>query len=390
MNNKMNRTRRYVLLRRMMAGKLLPSSLLAIMFTVLLSSCSKPGAPPADEAREREALSHSLHNLDSANQQFSYYLAEVSKNALSQGKALEEKIQQFLQQPKQELLTDTREDWEKLELTLQGLHPLIILNQIDPKGFFSTSQLIDRILAHPIQPGYLDRFGDYPYSGLVYAIGIPLTQSGLMEQHGLTDSQEVVFGIYTMEFMLYGEGNSRLADDYIQKTTLSKSDRELGLKNEDEIAENRRRQLLSLQLEQLMNDLGQLSSMLNMAGSLSTWKQQPPQQQLSAVRRGLSTGLTQILIELADFQTRYFNREERALPELQLPEQERSLKKLRQRLLSLSPWADYFSPLEQESIRSALRNAAETLQSPALTNNSDPVEAQKQLQNIYENIKTLM
>jgi len=39
----------------------------------------------------------------------------------------------------------------------------------------------------------------------VFDIGFKLNTASLIDQHGLTDSEEVVLGVYAIEFMLMGE-----------------------------------------------------------------------------------------------------------------------------------------------------------------------------------------
>lgn len=364
---------------------------LAFTLLALLFSCSKQTPEPPTPKQNSGTAPNAQLDLETANRTFFQYLIKSSQNALKIGSTFEQKVNQFLTLPNQKTLESLRSHWLALEASLQDLHPLVIIGQNDAKSFDELGQHLYRIQAHPIQPGYLDRFGAYEYSGLVYDIGFQLTPESLIQQHGLTDHQEAVLGIYALEFMLFGTESNRSANDYIERNALSPKDIEQGLQSANEIPENRRRQLLSLQVTQLTKDLNRLSAMLNSSEGLASWYALTPQQQLSTVRRSLSSGLTQFLIRLAEYQEIYVTPNENDLPEdKNLIGQQRSLEQLARELRSFAPWANYFSQIEKEAIRSAIDSSLTTLNTDALKANKNPDLSKQALQTIYGNIKILI
>lgn len=372
-----------------------------ILFTTVLASwllsCSERDASDTQTTPTATPINQNAQlDLKAANQAFLLQASESAQLALQQGQSLEQEIQAFLDQPNQAALDALKDDWQQLEAALQRMYALEVISQNDAQSFQEIRSYLYRVQAHPIQPGYLDRFAEYAYSGLVYDIGFQLNPESLIQQHGLTDEEEVVLGIYAIEFMLFGTDSNRSANDYIEQTELSQAHTDGGFEGLREIPENRRRQLLKLQSAQLTDDLETLSNAISGDTGLSLWKQKEPQQQLSVIRRSLSSGLTQFLIQLAEYQDRYVSPLSDDAAEKNLPQEERqneqqkTLIQLSQQLTSLKPWSQYFSPIEQSAINEAIAQTESLLSSETLVSNSNEEQCTLLLQTIYERIKPLI
>lgn len=148
--------------------------------------------------------------------------------------------------------------------------------------------------AWPIAPGYLDTYGDYPYSGLVFDIGLPLSAESLREQHGLTALSDATLGIYAIEYILFGENNNRGPLLFRPITTLNEQHRATGYEQIEELPRNRRRQLLQLQVNVLEEDLQQLQHY---------WEAQRPVIRDTDFKQAAGMMITEHILAAAQLQT---------------------------------------------------------------------------------------
>ncbi|MBS02551.1 MAG: hypothetical protein CMQ24_07575 [Gammaproteobacteria bacterium] len=89
--------------------------------------------------------------------------------------------------------------------------------------------------AWPVTPGFLDTLPEYPQSGMVADVTLPLNASSVRRQHGFSDDSEVAMGFHAIWHLL----TDRTVDDFIGSDELT----------------TRRRLLLGLQAELLFADL---------------------------------------------------------------------------------------------------------------------------------------
>ncbi|MBF68440.1 MAG: hypothetical protein CMQ29_12175 [Gammaproteobacteria bacterium] len=95
-----------------------------------------------------------------------------------------------------------------------------------------------RIDAWPITPGFLDTLPQYPQSGIVADVSLPLNVDSIQKQHGFSDPLEVALGFHAIQLLL-----DRPVRDYNGAAEQIK----------------RRRELLRLQSEILLGDLQALA-----------------------------------------------------------------------------------------------------------------------------------
>ena len=60
-----------------------------------------------------------------------------------------------------------------------------------------------QVAAWPITPGYIDSQPDYPHSGIVHDLTLPVNADNLREQHGFSDPDEVALGLHVIEYLLF-------------------------------------------------------------------------------------------------------------------------------------------------------------------------------------------
>lgn len=178
----------------------------------------------------------------------------------SAGKASELRaaIDQLLARPTIDNLELAQRLWRETASSLEHFHLFSRLGTVAPQDFQKLVDLQFNLTAWPIQPGYLDGFGDHPYSGIVFDIGVPITPEVLREQHGMTDNSDATLGVYAMEFLLFGENNDRGPLVFQPITALDDKAREDGYTSVDELPRNRRRELLRLQAQLLTEDINHL------------------------------------------------------------------------------------------------------------------------------------
>lgn len=67
-----------------------------------------------------------------------------------------------------------------------------------------------RIDSWPILPGFLDGTATHPASGLIHDESLELTTATLLQEHGVTDLQEVALGLHAIEYYLWGRPTADL------------------------------------------------------------------------------------------------------------------------------------------------------------------------------------
>lgn len=183
---------------------------------------------------------------------------EILSDGLAKANALNSAIGQLLNSPNIENLERAQQLWREVAAATERFHLFSRLGTVAPQDFQALVDLQFNLTAWPIQPGYLDGFGDHPYSGIVFDVGMPMTAEVLREQHGMTDNSDATLGIYAIEFLLFGEQNNRGPLVFQPITALNEKYQEDGYASVEELPRNRRRELLRLQAQLLVEDLGHL------------------------------------------------------------------------------------------------------------------------------------
>lgn len=278
---------------------------IAGMLTVLLiglSACEKQ-PPPVPETTAEPTPVIDKTRVNTAADQLWMAGEDILSTSVAGANDLNSAIDHFLASPSAETLKTAQQKWQDAFLAYRRFYFFYFLGQAAPSHFNALAESHFRIAAHPIQPGYLDSFGPYLYSGLVHDIGMRISRENLVGQHGLTNSEDAVLGLYAIHFMLFGIDGDRAPADYSAVKQLSRKDVEAGFKQVEETPNHRRRLLLQMQANILLDDLTALhnSWQSNEPNSLHlNWQAIAPREKWTLVRQTLKQGLTQLIVDVVE------------------------------------------------------------------------------------------
>jgi putative iron-regulated protein len=228
---------------------------------------------------------------------------ELLQDGRTRAAELGQAIERLLEKPTLENLASAQRTWRETAAALEQFHLFSRLGAVAPQDF---QKLVDHqfnLTAWPIQPGYLDSFGEHAYSGIVFDIGVPITADVLREQHGMTDNSDATLGVYAMEFLLFGEQNNRGPLLFQAITELDEKEREAGYTSVEELPRNRRRELLRLQAKLLQEDVRNLQSAWSnsQTGQLQhKFEVLTPAQQSDLLRKAALALATEQLVTIAN------------------------------------------------------------------------------------------
>lgn len=339
-----------------MIPTLLRIGLLAILFTI--SACDSSQTPPhSDKASESQLADKKVLNAASLKM-FEQGAAALNEN-LVQAKQLQQAINEFLAQPNEQTLAAAQAQWLTTQFSLRKFYFYRQLCINVPQLFTNFGTLSYRISTYPIQPGFMDTYGSWLYSGIVHDIGFPLTAESLGKQHGLTDPAEAVLGLHAIEFMLYNSGAPRLASDFVAASELSAADKERGFEKVEELPINRRRALLALQAEILVADLNALLSAWQAQTAESfyfRWMEADTKLLNPVIKTSLANALSTIILELSAI--KQANTESAIVsPAIALASQELQKQFLQHAVASIHDNVDLYAQDNTEALRAHLRAA---------------------------------
>ena len=115
------------------------------------------------------------------------------------------------------------------------------------------SALTETINPWPLEPGYIDYYDGYPYTGSEKGTTHNLSEGSLQEQHRFADVSYVSLGFHVIEFLLWGENGQRPASDFNPATAKSATPDRPVVKNQQRRAEYLRTagQMLQKNLQRL-------------------------------------------------------------------------------------------------------------------------------------------
>lgn len=310
---------------------------------------------------------------------------DALSKCVNHSNTLTNQIQTFLANPTLEHLHATQQEWKDTARIYHGFYFFSQLRIIEPQVFAPLSKYWFAISAQPIQPGYLDYFGPYPYAGLVHDIGIPINTETLRHQHGMTDVEDVVLGLYAIEFMLFGENGTRPESDYAPVTTLSLALQQAGYKTPEETPNNRRRELLALQARRLEKDTQHLQQAWNATDANSMrqhWDELPPSAKHMAAMKTVERTLTQLLLLTASTSP---TTDEATQSSPAAARQAAIIAEAIHSLQSATPW---LATAQQSAVTQHLQQAADTLS--GLASNSGDQPLAEQWRAVYQALKKAM
>lgn len=221
---------------------------------------------------------------------------------LNAASELQSKIQVLLNEPSPSHLKAAQAAWLEGVLSYRSANFQKHIALVDPKNFARINRLDYQIASFPIQPGFIDSFGPYKYSGLVHDIGFPITRESLEGQHGLTDLADVILGYYAIEFLLFNVDGERELGDFVAIDTINDELKKRGFEKLSEIPNNRRRALLTQQARILVANTEELIGEWQVIqGAPILIKALPQDQAEDLMYKAVASAITQLLIELSGF-----------------------------------------------------------------------------------------
>ncbi len=269
-----------------------------------INACDQPSPLPTGGVAKTESAARSRVAEATRTANPAWPLGEeLLSEGTARATAFNKAINRLLDSPNIEHLEQAQQTWRETAAALEQFHLFSRLGVVAPQDFQKLVDLQYNLTAWPIQPGYLDSYGEHPYSGIVFDVGMPLTAEALREQHGMTDNSDAALGVYAIEFILFGEQNNRGPLLFQPITALNDQYKEDGYSSVDELPRNRRRELLRLQAQLLVEDVMRLQQEWtgNQAGQLRyKFELLTPTQQADLLRKASLAMATEQLVTVAN------------------------------------------------------------------------------------------
>jgi len=188
-------------------------------------------------------------------------------------------VSSFLLSPGTETMNTIRRGWldahSAYELT--SLQRYFMAAVLPEPASTDLIQLQQRINHWPILPGYIDYVEGYPGSGIVNDITVRMAIPSLRQQHSAFDLAEATLGFHVVEFLLWGANSDKIslrpASDFELVEQLTERQLDGGVELV-QIPNNRRRQLLALTVQAILEDFHSMQLLWNEHKSVALASQQ--------------------------------------------------------------------------------------------------------------------
>lgn len=156
---------------------------------------------PIDIGAEDNQTVKLLEFTDAANS-FEQLAHQQATAMLNHCTSMSGAVQRFLAESNDTNLTEAQEQYRSCYRSWVG-NRLFFQQPFSLSDSKNFQQLIDLTDTRPFQPGYIGGLPEYPYSGLVHELDIPLTEANLKSQHRLMDEESASVGFPVVEFFLW-------------------------------------------------------------------------------------------------------------------------------------------------------------------------------------------
>jgi hypothetical protein len=306
-------------------------ALIAASFAV--SSCDSSNTQddlPPSAIVDEASSSISLPLVEPDSQSLSFWQSQQNllTTARKQAKTLQKQIDALLNEPSESALEQCKAQWLRL---VDAVEPLALIGYlaggIQSAAWQNVARNFDFIAQWPAQLGYLDDDGHHGKTGLIFDLDTAITAEVLRQQHGLTQAEDATLGVYPIGLLLFGPKGHRSANEFLAISVLSDQDREMGFENVSELATNRRRELLRLQAQLILENIADLSA---------NWKRRDRNSAINALNQGsyseqrhryLAAALELVTRQVFELRTmpedqRTIPEDQRTMPEDQIGESE--------------------------------------------------------------------
>jgi putative iron-regulated protein len=219
-----------------------------------LTGCSESPEPVTPTEQDKAPAAEAPAPYAELNRWYSERAGEQTRTLGIRARTLREATRGLLQEPQTERLATARQAWQGLyDAYNAAFVPLHVRAMLDP----TLIPRLERVDPVPIFPGYIDGLSQWPDSGIVNDVTVPMTEQALIAQQGATASGEVSLGFQVVHFLLHGEpGQSRQAESLTVEAEVPE-DSSL---TPEQLPQNRRRDYLRLAVTILTRDLEVLAA----------------------------------------------------------------------------------------------------------------------------------
>lgn len=151
---------------------------------------------------------------------------EFSK-ATQAAQELDHALSKLLYAPNDETLATARSAWRVAYDRYLATLIYARLSLQDPEEWLQQGigyqQTLVQLDAWPIEPGYIDYVPDYPFSGIVNDLALPLSRESLLGEHLLSAQSAASIGFHPLEFMLWSVDGLRPWQDFVAQENTAPS-----------------------------------------------------------------------------------------------------------------------------------------------------------------------
>ncbi len=284
------------------------------LLLVLLTACN-PNSPSEKQTsaalieeplvEAKNLLEFDLETSLSVRQILAAYINQINTDFSELGNYLDlfsATTDQLLSNPSESTLATAQESWLTTHTAFEqtAVHRYFGYRVASEEDSLRLFQLQYQLNQWPILAGYIDSVEGYAESGVVHDINVELSSENLRQQNGLFDVTEVTLGFHVIEFLLWGEperSSQRIAADFqkVEALTAQQQENELQI---DQLGSNRRREMLRLTTNILLEDFAASAFLLNksLAQLESAIDDSKPEELLSLLLDSTSSMLTEELL----------------------------------------------------------------------------------------------
>lgn len=180
------------------------------LLLVLLAGCSQNDPPQPFELLSTDQTKTVIP--DSLITALGRHSMQTAKSFVAEAKILHSLTNEYLALPNENNQIRVQRQWLTTHIAYTTAQLGLIGGDQQDLNF---ADLGFRLDAWPIQPGFIDNVPEYPHSGVVFDKTLEINTENLLEQHGVTDDEEVLLGFHSIEFLVF----SRPASDYLSQTS---------------------------------------------------------------------------------------------------------------------------------------------------------------------------
>ncbi|MCC1495993.1 imelysin family protein [Alcanivorax sp. 1008] len=169
-------------------------------------------------------------------------------------RVFQDAINGLLGDPVDERLNTAREAWTQL---YRSFNEAVVVLACRAAESPQLATMLQRADPFPILPGYIDGLQQWPDSGIVNDVSLPLSRESLLGQQGISLQEEISVGFQVIGFLLFGEPDAPRTVAGLRAVHKAPEGSPLAV---EEQPENRRRVYLGLASTLLVEDLLAMSA----------------------------------------------------------------------------------------------------------------------------------